>query len=162
MKNGDLIIDGVEIQNIDLDAMNYEQYFDFTSRIYDALDTKWGKESKLEFDDVFDEDFVNKLNATRERVVAENQAARAAAEFAKPLIVDGVAHTKIAAADVLWHGWECDGTVWVAKDDTGQLHVITTDHGTPKLSDQDFLKNKIEEYKKAIEQTQALLDMMKA
>ena len=53
-------------------------------------------------------------------------------------------------------GWECDNTAWVVVDN-GVKKIVTSDHGTLSFTEKVFLEDKINEYKKAIEDTEKLL-----
>jgi len=77
------------------------------------------------------------------------------------ITVEGKDFTAIAMSDVLWCGWECDSKVWIVEDE-GVKKVVTTDHGSKKFSDKDFLLSKIAEYQGAIASTQRLLNMMES
>lgn len=58
--------------------------------------------------------------------------------------------------DVLWAGWECDDKVWLIKEDN-KKKIIATNHGSPYIADANFLKEKLKEYQKAIQETEELL-----
>ncbi len=58
--------------------------------------------------------------------------------------------------NVLWSGWECDDKVWLIKEDN-KKKIIATNHGYPYVADINFLKEKMKEYQKAIQETEELL-----
>lgn len=66
----------------------------------------------------------------------------------------------IAVCDVLWSGWECDSNAWVVVDN-GIKKLVTSDHGTLSFTNPSFLEDKISEYKKAIEESEKLLLLIK-
>lgn len=65
----------------------------------------------------------------------------------------------IAACDVLWSGWEGEGA-WVVVDN-GVKKLVTSNHGSLNFTEASFLENKISEYKKAIEDSEQLLLLIK-
>jgi hypothetical protein len=62
---------------------------------------------------------------------------------------------------VLFAGWECDDVAWLFKDIQGRLYCIGTNHGLPCFLGRSFLQVKIDEYKKALEETQEVLNLIK-
>lgn len=77
------------------------------------------------------------------------------------ITLDGVQYRAEKAIDVLWSGWECDHTAWVVTMD-GQKKLVASDHGHQKVVDASFLKERIEAYQKAIDESRALLSYLEA
>lgn len=62
---------------------------------------------------------------------------------------------------VLYSGWECDYEAWII-DYEGKPRLVTTDHGGFDFDETDLLTDKIEEYKRAIAETQRALETLGA
>jgi hypothetical protein len=75
------------------------------------------------------------------------------------VIVDNKSFMAETVIDVLWAGWECDDRAWLVNDD-GVLRVVATNHGEPYFVEPEFLKNKISEYKTALQKTEAMLERL--
>ena len=74
--------------------------------------------------------------------------------------VDGKQFKALKVISVYWTGWECDQYAWVVENE-GQRHLVASDHGHLKFVEKSFLEGKIEEYKKAVSETEEMLAMMK-
>jgi CRISPR/Cas system CSM-associated protein Csm4 (group 5 of RAMP superfamily) len=74
--------------------------------------------------------------------------------------VDGKKFKALKAIEVLWSGWECDGTAWIVEDQ-GQKRLVASNHGELYFADKDFLEEKMKEYKEAIAETENALAMLK-
>ena len=66
--------------------------------------------------------------------------------------------------DMLWCGWELDGKGWVMERPDGNRYLSITNHGSLELmSDENgrkFLFDKIEEYRKAVENTIKAMELL--
>lgn len=83
----------------------------------------------------------------------EEQQRRSKVEF------NGQQHQSLMHTDVLWAGWECDYTAWIIQEN-GKNILLTSDHGEIKVTDKEFLQNKIKEYEKVIEKSKKMLEML--
>lgn len=62
--------------------------------------------------------------------------------------------------DVAWVGWECDSEAWLVELISGEIKLLTTNHGRIIEITQDFLYNKINEYQEMIESYETIFEMM--
>ena len=61
---------------------------------------------------------------------------------------------------VLHEGWECDYIGYVCKNDRGENVLVLTNHGQPYIANKQELKDKIEEYKKVIKESEDSLSLL--
>lgn len=124
------------------------------------------KENKDHLDamrDIFNDTWENKFRSLdvikefyeKDRAIFEKERL----ERELQVTVDGLDFRAIAKCDVLWSGWECDSTAWVVEHE-GKNKFVTTNHGQPSFVDVSFLKGKIDEYRKAIEQSEKLIALV--
>lgn len=168
----------------------YAEYQKAWGSIFEALAEKAGvtlqdvaeEERKFELDDVLDKmaDQGVSLEAQRSVSNALNKASvgnlpadvaaflndccdernrREAAAKDAQVEFEGRTYPVMAKATVLWSGWESDNKAWVINKD-GQPTLLTTNHGALEEAQASFLKEKIKEYQEAIEQSQALLNLL--
>lgn len=113
------------------------------------------------YENTFDK-FVSSLSyvkAQQEKWQQEQEAIRI--EKSLHISVNGKEFKALAVCDVLWAGWECDDKAWVVYDD-GVNKLVTSNHGQLEFADAQFLENKIQEYKTAIENSQQLLNLIQS
>lgn len=65
--------------------------------------------------------------------------------------------TLIEPFPVYYSGWECDCIWFLCRNSAGQKVVVATNHGTPYIAKKSVVKQKCEEYRKALQQTEAIL-----
>lgn len=58
---------------------------------------------------------------------------------------------------VYYSGWECDHTWYLCQNSAGQKVVVATNHGTPYIAKKSIVKQKCEEYRSVLKQTEAIL-----
>ena len=61
---------------------------------------------------------------------------------------------------VLYSGWECDGEATIIQTKKGEHKLIMTSHGQPYEAKPQELMDKINEYRKAIVESQKALIMV--
>jgi hypothetical protein len=66
----------------------------------------------------------------------------------------------IKRAVVLHNGWEMDNWAWVKKDESGELHLLTTSHGSEYKMTKDELLRKIKETRDSLDQLNGLLGLV--
>lgn len=71
-------------------------------------------------------------------------------------------YTKLFEFEMLYSGWESDGKGWVCEEPDGKRFLLLTNHGTPYVAPLSELTEKLEEYKRASEETQKAINMLKA
>ena len=73
--------------------------------------------------------------------------------------VDGIQYRVLKKIDVLWSGWECDGSAWLVQTDDGPK-IVMSDHGQKHFDNGDELRARIFAYNEAIRETEELLKMV--
>ena len=61
---------------------------------------------------------------------------------------------EIFSFDVLWAGWECDSHAWVMEKPNGVRYIVMTTHGTPYVATRKELEDRLDEYRRVIEDTE--------
>jgi len=110
--------------------------------------------------DVYQE-FFNSLSAYNQKMEdLEKFHEEQALERMLNIEVDGKHFKALKVISVYWSGWECDSAAWIVEDE-GQLRLVASNHGHKQFVEKSFLEGKLEEYKKAISDTEEMLSMLK-
>jgi hypothetical protein len=161
-KNGFLLVDGVRLDEIDLDSFkSFQTFHKFCDDFWTAYDAHYGADGMQHEDQIFDQAYCAALNATRQRLSAERAAQDIATEMATPMNIGGESYNRLARCSVAHVGWESDNTAWIVEKD-GKRFVASTDHGQQALSNEDYLKGKLAEYQKLILETEDALWVLNA
>ncbi len=75
--------------------------------------------------------------------------------------IEGQKYLAIDKIDVYWCGWESDTSAWLIEKD-GAKKIVVSNHGQAMIADRDFLENKLEEYRKVMQDTQRFLDILES
>lgn len=98
----------------------------FGKEIGDAIDAHWKKVVYAKYGDP-----------------EENEKKRLAEILATPVVIDGKTYMREWSFNVFHHAWECDETIWIAKDEAGKKAVIATNHGGFILADRKLIDDQI-------------------
>jgi hypothetical protein len=127
MTNGNLIVQGQRLSEIDLDAYtDSDQIFYLIGDIWAAVEKAEGagempKQSGDELAVVFGQSFADKISAVRERLIEER-------ESQKLICVKDIEYAQAHRFPIYRAGWEMDGTGWVVKTESG-LKLVMSNHG---------------------------------
>ena len=66
----------------------------------------------------------------------------------------------IKKATVMHNGWEMDNLAWVERDGSGELHLMTTSHGSNRTMTKEDLLSKIKETRESLSELNGLLGVM--
>jgi hypothetical protein len=142
---------------------SYDPVTDYDKDIDDPLHAEEIQAQFVPFRNVHNEtylEYIDSLPAFVEKE-KEQQAALEKKHYEDSLkvVVDGVHYRALKAIAVYWSGWECDSTAWIVEKD-GVNRVVMSNHGHTQFVEKGELEEKINEYKKAIAETQEALDLL--
>lgn len=80
-------------------------------------------------------------------------------ELEKPLVVHNVAYKVIQIIDVLHCGWGSDDKAYLVSTEEGN-RLVYSSYGVLNFYPKETLEEKIKEYKKALDNTQKILDKL--
>jgi hypothetical protein len=63
----------------------------------------------------------------------------------------------VSTFQVYYSGWECDHIWYLCRNSGGKKVVVATNHGVPYIAQRQVVKQKCEEYRKALQETEAIL-----
>lgn len=160
IKNGHLIVNGQVISDIDFSLFTEsDQIFDLIADLWVSVE-KAEEDGSLSLEDsgnelfeVFGQDFHDRINNTRDQLIAEK-------ESRKPVTVDGVGYQQAHKFDIYRKGWASDCAGWVIIADTGHKLVLS-DHGVNKFCSSSELNSFIQDYERLIVDMSAAISTLK-
>lgn len=111
------------------------------------------------YNNVFNENIAKFESYAKKYKEWQDHMAQKRHEESLKITVNGKDYVAEKVIEVLWSGWECDGSAWLVNDN-GKMRVVMTNHGSTYFAEKSALEEKVKEYQDAIKNTQDMINAL--
>lgn len=156
MLNQDLVVLGKKLQDtVFTDFITMQSLNDWQQAIFKAIDLKEKDNKYQRLEDVLDHSFMEKITEQRNFLLKQEEKERN-----KTITYQGKVYNVVHYFEVLYSGWDCDGTAWVIDMD-GTKKLIMTNHGGMYEAQLSELQELLKYYAQTMQETQKAVDLLK-